>query len=84
MCLVCEVLRVSLDYPCLCHVSCVLSAACVTGLSISLSYVLFVKCYMCLWIIHVFVLCLVCYVLQIQDKDMDNPETHAALNTQDT
>jgi hypothetical protein len=30
------------------------------GLSMYLSCVLCVKCYMCLWIIHVFVLCLVC------------------------
>jgi hypothetical protein len=51
-------LHVSLGYPCLCHVSCVLSAACVSGLSM---------------LTH-----------KTQEKDMDNPETHVALNTQDT
>jgi hypothetical protein len=54
------VLHVSLDYPYLFPVSCVLSATCVSGLSMYLSCVLCVKCYMCLWIIHVFVMCLVC------------------------
>jgi hypothetical protein len=60
LCLVCYVLHVSLDYPCLYPVSCVLSATYVSGLYMSLSCVLCVKCYVCLWIIHVFVLCLVC------------------------
>jgi hypothetical protein len=74
----------SLDYPCLCPVSCVLSATCVSGLSMSLSCVLCIRCYVCLWIIHVFVLCLVWHLThKTQDKDMDNPETHVALNTQD-
>ena len=31
----------------------------------SLSCVLCVKCYVCPWIIHVFVMCLVCYVLHV-------------------
>jgi hypothetical protein len=54
LCLLCKVIHVSLDYPCLCHVSCVLSAACVSGLSMSLSCILCVMCYMRLWILHVF------------------------------
>ena len=37
LCLECLVLHVSLDYPCLCPVSCVLSATCVSGLYMSFS-----------------------------------------------
>jgi hypothetical protein len=59
MFLVCPMLPVSLD--CLRHVSCLSNVTSVSGLSSS--WVLFVQCYQCLWI--VFVLGLVCPMLPV-------------------
>jgi hypothetical protein len=74
LCLVCSVLHVSLDYPCLCPVSCVLSATCVSGLSMALSWTK-------TWIIQRHMEHL---MHKTQEKDMANPERHVAHNTQDT